>query len=84
MKDVLPPGQARAVETGIDVIGDIAIVKLGEEGKEAGPEVGRAILESMKHVKAVFDQEGGLEGEYRLRRLRRCSIDSAGSIRRTG
>jgi tRNA (guanine37-N1)-methyltransferase len=24
----------------------------------------------MKHVKAVFDQEGGLEGDFRLRRLR--------------
>ncbi len=67
---VLPPAQIRAVETGIDVIGDIAIVKLGYEGKEAGSEVGRAIMEAMRNVKAVFDQEGGLEGDFRLRRLR--------------
>ncbi len=67
---VLPPGQARALETGIDIIGDIAIVKLGEEAKEPGPVVGEAILASMKNVKAVFDQEGGLEGDFRLRRLR--------------
>jgi tRNA (guanine37-N1)-methyltransferase len=67
---VLPPGQIRAVETGIDIIGDIAIVKLGEEAKGGGALVGRAIMDSMKNVKAVFDQEGGLEGDYRLRRLR--------------
>ena len=67
---VLPPGQARALETGIDIIGDIAIVKLGEEAKESGPVVGEAIMASMKNVRAVFDQEGGLEGDYRLRRLR--------------
>ena len=55
---LLPPGQARALETGIDIIGDIAIVKLGEEAKECGPVVGEAIMASMKNVKAVFDQEG--------------------------
>ena len=67
---VLPPMQLRALETGIDIIGDIAIVKLPEDAKEGGPAVGGAILASMKNVKAVFDQEGGLEGDYRLRRLR--------------
>jgi tRNA (guanine37-N1)-methyltransferase len=67
---VLPPAQLRALETGIDVIGDIAIVKLGDEGRDAGSAVGTAVMEAMKNVKAVFDQEGGLEGDFRLRRLR--------------
>ena len=67
---LLPPGQARAIETGIDIIGDVAIVKLGEEARASGPVVGEAIMASMKNVKAVFDQEGGLEGDFRLRRLR--------------
>ncbi len=70
---LLPPGQARALETGIDIIGDIAIVKLSEEAKASGPVVGEAIMASMKNVKAVFDQEGGLEGDFRLRRLRRIA-----------
>ncbi len=69
LKDVLPPEQQGALETGIDVIGDIAIVKLPGD-KKAGPAVGRAILATMKSVKAVYDQEGGLEGDFRLRRLR--------------
>ena len=66
---VLPAAQLRALETGIDIIGDIAIVKLPEDAKDGGPAVGGAILASMKNVKAVFDQEGGLEGDFRLRRL---------------
>ncbi len=66
----LKPEQVRAIETGIDVIGDIAIVKLAEPVKEQGALVGEAVLRSAKNVKAVFDQEGGLEGDFRLRRLR--------------
>ena len=68
--DLLKPEQARAVETGIDIVGDIAIVKLAETVKDQGALVGEAILEAMKNVRAVFDQEGGLEGDFRLRRLR--------------
>jgi tRNA (guanine37-N1)-methyltransferase len=70
LEGVIPSGQAKALETGIDIIGDIAIVKLDESVKSQGPAVGKAILESMKNVKAVFDQEGGLEGDFRLRKLR--------------
>lgn len=70
LEGTLRPEQALALETGIDVIGDIAIVKLPAAAKKEGKEVGEAILASMKNVKGVFDQEGGLEGDYRLRRLR--------------
>jgi tRNA (guanine37-N1)-methyltransferase len=70
LEGTLRPDQARAVETGVDIIGDIAIVKLAEPAKEHGKIVGDAILASMKNVKAVYDQEGGLEGDFRLRRLR--------------
>ncbi len=57
-------------ETGIDVVGDIAIVKLrpGVEGHES--DLGMAILQEMKGVKCVYGQEGGIEGDFRLRRLR--------------
>jgi tRNA (guanine37-N1)-methyltransferase len=73
LEGALKPDQAQAVETGIDIIGDIAIVKLAEPVKEQGALVGEAILASMKNVKVVFDQEGGLEGDFRLRRLRRLA-----------
>lgn len=57
-------------ESGIDVIGDIAVVKLrpGSEGREKS--IAEAILEEIKSVKCVYGQEGGIEGDYRLRRLR--------------
>ncbi len=46
----LKPEQVRAIETGIDVIGDIAIVKLAEPVKEQGALVGEAVLRSAKNV----------------------------------
>jgi len=66
----LRAGEAATLESGIDVIGDIAIVKLrpGTEGKETG--FAEAILSEMKSVKCVYGQEGGIEGDFRLRRLR--------------
>jgi len=59
-----------ALEGGIDVVGDIAIVKLrpGLAGK--GGVVGGAVLANMKNVRCVYGQEGGIEGDYRVRKLR--------------
>lgn len=70
LEGVLQGEQARAIETGIDIIGDIAIVKLADSVKEQGSVIGESILRTSKNVRAVFDQEGGLEGDFRLRRLR--------------
>ncbi len=40
----------------------------GVEGREG--EIAEAILREMKSVKCVYGQEGGIEGDFRLRRLR--------------
>jgi tRNA (guanine37-N1)-methyltransferase len=63
-------GEPSSFDSGVDVIGDIAIVKLrpASEGKEAA--VAETILEEMKSVKCVYGQEGGIEGDFRLRKLR--------------
>lgn len=63
-------GELSSLESGIDVIGDIAIVKLrpGAEGRERS--VSEAILAEMRSVKCVYGQEGGVEGDFRLRKLR--------------
>jgi len=52
------------------VVGDIAIVKLrpGAEGKEEA--LAEAILAEMRSVRCVYGQEGGIEGDFRLRKLR--------------
>jgi len=54
----------------VDTIGDIAIVRL--EGSSAAEKrrAAREILEEAKNVKCVFEQEGGIEGDFRLRKLR--------------
>jgi len=62
--------ELEAFEGGIDVIGDIAIVKLRESLAARAGQVGDAVMKSMKNVKCVYGQEGGIEGDYRLRRLR--------------
>ena len=63
-------GELSAFESGIDVIGDIAIVKLrpGVKGDEGA--LAKAILDEMKNVRCVYGQEGGVEGDFRLRKLR--------------
>jgi tRNA (guanine37-N1)-methyltransferase len=62
--------ELEALEGGIDVIGDIAIVKLRESLAARAALVGEAVLRNMKNVKCVYGQEGGIEGDYRLRKLR--------------
>jgi tRNA (guanine37-N1)-methyltransferase len=63
-------GELSSFESGIDVIGDIAIVKLrpGAGGNEGA--LAEAILGEMKSVKCVYGQEGAIEGDFRLRKLR--------------
>ncbi len=58
------------VSSGVDVIGDIAIVRLAEFAQSEKRKVARAILEEMKNVAVVLEQEGGIEGEFMLRRLK--------------
>jgi tRNA (guanine37-N1)-methyltransferase len=63
-------GELSSFESGIDVVGDIAIVKLrpGADGREGA--IAEAILDEMKSVKCVYGQEGGIQGDFRLRKLR--------------
>ena len=62
-------GNPQRASSGVDVVGDIAIVRLaGFTGKEKR-KIGESLLEEMKNVRVVLEQEGGIEGEYRLRKL---------------
>jgi len=64
---VKAPGR---VSSGVDVVGDIAIVRLeGFSASEKG-RVADALLQELKNVRVVMEQKGGIEGEYRLRTLR--------------
>ena len=60
---------ARSLSTGVDVVGDLAIVRLPGLGKRQKEKFAEAIMEETRRVKGVFEQEGGIEGEFRLRTL---------------
>jgi tRNA (guanine37-N1)-methyltransferase len=56
--------------TGVDTVGDIAIVRLEGASAAEKKRVARAILLEAKAVKCVYEQQGGIEGDFRLRKLR--------------
>jgi tRNA (guanine37-N1)-methyltransferase len=56
------------LESGVDLIGDIAVVRY-DPSRDMG-RIGERILDHLKNVRAVYGQEGGIEGEFRLRKLR--------------
>jgi tRNA (guanine37-N1)-methyltransferase len=56
--------------TGVDIIGDIAIVRLAKARTAEKKRIAAAILEETKAVRCVFEQVGGIEGDFRLRKLR--------------
>ncbi|RMF91476.1 MAG: class I SAM-dependent methyltransferase family protein [Methanobacteriota archaeon] len=51
-----------------DVIGDIAILEIPEGMEVYEREIARVLLDSKRHVKAVFKKSSAVEGEERVRR----------------
>jgi tRNA (guanine37-N1)-methyltransferase len=64
-----PVGEKVALESGVDIIGDLAIVKFPDISVEAKRGAGEELMREMKNVKGVFEQVGGIEGDFRLRKL---------------
>ena len=62
--------EAGRISSGVDVIGDIAIVRLEDFSASEKRKVAGALLEELKNLRVVMEQQGGIEGEYRLRTLR--------------
>lgn len=66
---VLPKAEASMVIKGMDVVGDIAILKIPRELEGEGPILAKALLEEAPSLKVVFKQTRPVEGDYRLRGL---------------
>ena len=64
---------AARVSSGVDLIGDIAIVRLEGFTQREKEKIGRTLMIEMKNVRGVFEQEGGIGGDYRLRKLKHLS-----------
>jgi len=58
------------ISSGVDIVGDIAIVRLAGFSSKEKRGVARELIEETKNVKVVMEQEGGIEGEFRLRKLK--------------
>ncbi|MDG6910033.1 MAG: class I SAM-dependent methyltransferase family protein [Nitrososphaerota archaeon] len=56
--------------SGVDVVGDVAIVRLARFSAAEKRGIARALLAELRNVRVVMEQEGGIEGEFRLRKLR--------------
>jgi len=61
---------AGRISSGVDVVGDIAIVRLTGFTSREKLKVASAILGELKNVKVVMEQQGGITGEFRLRKLK--------------
>lgn len=68
LHDVIGEEASRIIGA-MDIIGDIAIIKVPPELEGRKALIGETILKHLKHVKAVYRQLGGVTGEYRLRPL---------------
>ena len=54
----------------MDVVGDIAVVRLAGFAAAEKRRIARALLDESRNLKVVMEQEGGIEGEFRLRKLK--------------
>ena len=69
IKKVSNQASASSLIKGLDIVGDIAIIKLPEELASTASEIGEAILEEAPYIKAVLNQTTPVSGEYRIRKL---------------
>ena len=59
-----------SASTGVDVVGDIAIVRVPGLKPAERRRFGESIMKVSGKVSSVYEQVGGIEGELRLRKLR--------------
>lgn len=67
LENLLPPQSLDSLPHALDVIGDIAIIKIPPEIKTYKSLIGEAILSTRKNVRTVLAKVGAVSGTYRLR-----------------
>ncbi|MHC1589696.1 MAG: class I SAM-dependent methyltransferase [Candidatus Hecatellaceae archaeon] len=70
LKSLLSEGEAAEFRSSLEIIGDLAVVRLPPRLEPLGGRLAEAIMQVHSNVKAVFSQASPVEGEFRLRRLR--------------
>jgi len=69
VKKVLKLDSAFSLSKGLDIVGDITIIKLPEELVFMASKIGEAILDEAPYIKVVLNQTTPISGEYRTRKL---------------
>ncbi|MDD5171796.1 MAG: class I SAM-dependent methyltransferase family protein [Candidatus ainarchaeum sp.] len=70
LSGLMTDGELDALTTSFDIIGDIAIVEIPDELEAKEKQIGGALLKVHKNLKTVLKKLGGMEGEYRVRRVK--------------
>jgi tRNA (guanine37-N1)-methyltransferase len=68
-KEILNPEQLRLLWKGIDIIGDIAILKIPQELESARFQIAQKLLAHVPNITVVLRQVGPVESPFRTRRL---------------
>ncbi len=61
--------EGEGIFSSYDIIGDIAVLEIPEKVRGKAKEIAEALLKSDKKIKVVLGKEGGMEGEYRVRKF---------------
>ena len=67
LKDKLPTHLLADLPRSIDFVGDVAILEIPQELEDYKQLIGRAVLQTFKHVRSVLAKSGAISGVYRLR-----------------
>lgn len=59
----------KKINSGIDIVGDIAIVRLEGKTQAEKHEFASMLLKELKNVRTVYEQAGPVEGIFRLKKL---------------
>jgi|Deesub1362B_J571_1020462.scaffolds.fasta_scaffold00004_415 tRNA (guanine37-N1)-methyltransferase len=68
-KEIYGEEDAKIAIKSMDIIGDIAIIKVPDELLNKRFELGQKLLEYLPYIKTIFRQKGPVKGGFRLREL---------------
>lgn len=68
-RDVLDAGRLARLQKGVDIVGDIAILKLSDELQDESYRIAESLLGVAPHLKVVLRQVGPVESQFRTRKL---------------
>jgi len=70
LKAFLPEAEVERFRSSLEIVGDLAIIKLPPELESWGSRIAEAILQTHRNVRAVYQQITPVQGDFRLRGFR--------------